>query len=109
MRNVWATFNKYDVEVRFVPANHSKLSGAHGMTYFSDGEIYISQSLTKRMTLRTLIHEFTHFALWAYDVSADDAEQNIGLLTEEQLCYLAERFIPEIYEQAYSVLEMVKG
>ena len=109
MRHIWATFNKYDVEVRFVPANHARLAGAHGMTYFTESEIYVSQNLTRRMTFRTLIHEFMHFALYAYDVGADDATIQIALDNEEQLCYLAERFIPEVYEQALSVLEMVKG
>jgi len=108
MKKIWATFNKYDVEVFLVSPNHVKLVGAHGMTYFDDGAIYISAGMTERMTYRTLIHEFMHFALWAYDVSADDASIQIGLATEEDLCYLAERFIPEVYEQARSALKYFK-
>ena len=105
MKKIWATFNKYDVEVFYVSPMHAKLNGAHGMTYFDESAIYISDCMTRRMTYRTLIHEFMHFALYAYDVSADDASIQIALDTEEELCYLAERFIPEIYEQARSALK----
>ncbi len=106
MKKTWATFNAYDVEVFYVRANHKKLDGAHGMTYFSEGEIYIADNMSASMLKRTLIHEFTHFALYAYDVGADDANAGIGLDTEEKLCYLMERAMPEIYEQALEILKI---
>ena len=108
MKKIWATFNKYDVEVLLVAPTHVKLNGAHGMTYFDEGVIYISNAMTDRMTHRTLIHEFMHFALWAYDVGADDASVQIAFATEEELCYLAERFVPEVYEQAKTAMRVFK-
>lgn len=106
MKKTYATFNAYEVDVFYVKPNHKKLDGAYGMTYFAESEIYIANNMPKHMLKRTLIHEFTHFALFAYDKGADNAAEEIALKNEEELCYLMERAMPAIYEQAYEIAEI---
>ena len=97
-------FKDYEATVRIVRENHPKLNGAHGMTYFDECEIYVRNNLSETLMFRTLIHELTHFALYAYDMSADDAEKKVGFRNEEQLCRFAELAVPEIYMQAWSIM-----
>ena len=108
MKKTWATFNKYDVEILYVSPNNKRLDGAHGITLFDSSEILIANNMSDYMLKRTLIHELMHFALYAYDMSADNAEEEINIPTEEKLCYLMERAIPEIYEQAMSIYNYFK-
>ena len=107
-KNFVAIFKNYEVTIRFVSENNKKLSDAYGMTYFDECEIYIRNNLSEYLTFRTLIHELTHFALYAYDMSADDPTAEVGFKTEEQLCEFSELAIPEIYSQAWEILQIKK-
>ena len=104
MKKRIAVFNGYEVTVKYVSNKNTKLCGNYGMTYYDENTIYIATGMTKELLKRTLIHELTHYALFAYDMSADDAATGVGFATEEQLCTFVETAVPLIYEQALDML-----
>jgi len=104
MKKRIAVFNGYEVTVKYVSNKNTKLCGNYGMTYYDENTIYIATGMTKELLKRTLIHELTHYALFAYDMSADDAATGLGFATEEQLCTFVETAVPLIYEQALDML-----
>ena len=104
MKKRIAVFNDYEVVVKMVSEKNEKLCGNYGMTYFNENVIYITNGLTKELLKRTLIHELMHYALYAYDLGAEDAAAGIGISTEEQLCAFAEHAVPLVYEQAMDML-----
>ena len=61
MKKMVASFNDCEVTVKLVSPRNPKLDGAHGITYFEDGEIFIRRGLTNTLLKRTIIHELTHF------------------------------------------------
>ena len=103
MKKMVASFNDCEVTVKLVSPRNPKLDGAHGITYFDEGEIFIRRDLTKTLLKRTIIHELTHYALYAFDKSANDTTKSIGFKNEEELCLFNERALPLIYEQAMDI------
>ena len=103
MKKMVASFNDCEVTVKLVSARHAKLDGAHGITYFDEGVIYIRNNLTNTLLKRTIIHELTHFALYAFDFTVNDTTTGIGFKNEEELCVFNERALPLIYEQAMDI------
>ncbi len=103
MKKMVTSFNDCEVTVKLVSPRNPKLDGAHGITYFDEGEILIRRGLTKTLLKRTIIHELTHYALYAFDKSVNDTTEDIGFKNEEELCLFNERALPLIYEQAMDI------
>lgn len=97
---VVVSFGEFDGTVNLIPADDDRLDGARGMCDYEENEIYIADNLSPVVLRRTLIHELTHYALFCYHHSAKDTNKDINFRNEEELCYLNERMLPEIYLQA---------
>lgn len=102
-KEMTACFNDCTVTVKLVPSDSPKLDGAYGITYFDKSKIFIRRDLTKSLLKRTIIHELTHFALYAFGKSVNDTTEGIGFKTEEDLCAFNEYALPLIYEQSNDI------
>lgn len=88
-----------DLEYTIKEVKKCSVDNAIGTFDCVEGVIEIKQGLSERQLYRTLIHEITHAAVWAYGFASTE------VFNEEQLCDFMSAYLDEIYYCTKEVLE----
>lgn len=99
--------NNLNWTVFFVPRKHEKLeledTQCMGVTYFSDLQIYIDESLSDELIRQTVIHELIHAFLFSYGVHI---ECSYDKDVEEAFCDFCGAYFDKVQKVANKIIKM---
>lgn len=91
--------NGLEWTVFFVLREHEKLeledTQCMGVTYFSDLQIYIDESLSEKLVRQTVIHELAHAFLFSHGIHLECMNSKD---TEEAVCDFCGAYLDDIYK-----------